>query len=144
MKAGLIVVVSLLVAALVVAFTFEDTGYVVINFRSWVIEMSLVMLIGVLLSFALLAWAILRIVQSPRKLGRAYGRYKSDRAGQRLTRGMIQIAEGDFARGEKLLVRAAGVSDAPLLNYLQAARAAHLLGQDQRRDDWLKLVEAAR
>lgn len=140
MKTGLLVVVTLLIASLVVAFAFEDTGYVVINFRNWVIEMSLIMLIGVLLSLAFFGWAILKIVQSPRKLGKAYGRYKSDRAGARLTQGMIQIAEGNFARGEKLLVRAAGVSDAPLLNYLQAARAAHLLGQDQRRDDWLKLA----
>ncbi len=140
MKTGLIVIITLLVAALAVAFAFEDTGYVVINFRQWVIEMSLVMLIGLLLTFAFIAWAILKVVQTPRKLGRAYGRYKSDRAGARLTQGMIRIAEGDFARGEKLLVRAAGVSDAPLLNYLQAARAAHLLGQDQRRDDWLKLA----
>jgi len=140
MKTGLLVVITLIVAAIAVAFAFEDTGYVVINFRSWVVEMSLVMLIGVLLSIAFFAWAILKIVQSPRKLGRAYGRYKSDRAGAKLTRGMIQVAEGNFARGEKLLVRAAGVSDAPLLNYLQAARAAHLLGQDERRDDWLKLA----
>ena len=140
MKTGLLVVITLIVAAIAVAFTFEDTGYVVINFRSWVIEMSLVMLVGVLLTFAFIGWALLKILQSPRKLGRAYGRYRSDRAGAKLTRGMIQIAEGNFARGEKLLVRAAGVSDAPLLNYLQAARAAHLMGQDQRRDDWLKLA----
>ena len=34
---------------------------------------------------------------------------------------MIEVAEGNFARGEKLLARSAGESDAPLLNYLQAA-----------------------
>jgi HemY protein len=33
---------------------------------------------------------------------------------------------------------AASKSDAPLLNYLQAARAAHLLGRNDRRDDWLR------
>jgi len=50
------------------------------------------------------------------------------------------VAEGNFARGEKLLARAAGTSDAPLFNYLQAARAAHLQGKDERRDEWLKLA----
>jgi HemY protein len=53
---------------------------------------------------------------------------------------MIEVAEGNFARGEKLLARAASTSDAPLFNYLQAARAAHLQGSDQRRDEWLKLA----
>jgi HemY protein len=53
---------------------------------------------------------------------------------------MIEVAEGNFARGEKLLARAAGSSSAPLFNYLQAARAAHLQGKDERRDEWLRLA----
>jgi HemY protein len=51
---------------------------------------------------------------------------------------MIEVAEGNFAKGEKLLARSADVSDAPLINYLQAARAAHLLGDGDRRDGWLR------
>lgn len=138
MKAGLVVVVTLILSAFAAHFLLEDPGYVVINFRSWVIEMSVPVLIGLFLGIVVTAWTALKVLQAPRKLGRAAGRFRSERAGQKLTKGMIQIAEGNFARGEKLLVRAADVSDAPLLNYLQAARAAHLLGQDQRRDDWLK------
>jgi HemY protein len=81
---------------------------------------------------------IVKLFRAPRKLGEAAGRYRTSRAGQRLTRGVIEVAEGNFAKGERLLGRAADVSDAPLLNYLQAARAAHLLGQDERRDRWLR------
>ena len=55
-------------------------------------------------------------------------------------RGMIAVAEGHFSRGEKMLGRAASTSDSPLFNYLQAARAAHLQGQDSRRDEWLRLA----
>lgn len=57
-----------------------------------------------------------------------------------MTRGMIEVAEGNFARGEKMLGRAASTSDSPLFNYLQAARAAHLQGRDERRDEWLRLA----
>jgi HemY protein len=57
-----------------------------------------------------------------------------------MTRGMIEVAEGNFARGERMLARAASTSDSPLFNYLQAARAAHLQGRNERRDDWLKLA----
>jgi len=53
---------------------------------------------------------------------------------------MIAVAEGNFARGEKMLGRAASTSDSPLFNYLQAARAAHLQGRDERRDEWLRLA----
>ena len=83
-------------------------------------------------------WATGKIIRAPRKLGEAAGRYRAGRAGRRLTRGVIEVAEGNFAKGERLLARGASVSAAPLLTYLQAARAAHLLGQDERRDTWLK------
>ena len=83
-------------------------------------------------------WLIVKLLRAPRKLGEAAGRYRAGRADQRLTRGVIEVAEGNFAKGERLLASAADVSDAPLLNYLQAARAAHLLGQHERRDGWLR------
>jgi HemY protein len=83
-------------------------------------------------------WFVVQVFRAPRRLGEAAGRYRSGRAGARLTRGVIEIAEGNFARGERLLARTASKSDAPLLNYLQAARAAHLLGRNDRRDDWLR------
>lgn len=138
MKFGLIVVTALLLGAFAAHFLMQDPGYVVINFRSYLIEMSVPVLIGLILLAGFAVWSLVKIYKAPRRIGQAAGRYRSGRAGQKLTDGMIQIAEGNFARGEKMLARAAGNSDAPLLNYLQAARAAHLLGQDERRDSWLK------
>ncbi len=138
MKFGLVVIAALIVSALGANFLLQDPGYVVINFRGYVIEMSVpVLAAGVILLF-IAVWLSVKLFHAPRKLGEAAGRYRSGRAGQRLTRGVIEVAEGNFAKGERLLARAAGVSEAPLLNYLQAARAAHLLGQDGRRDTWLK------
>ena len=83
-------------------------------------------------------WLLIKLFRVPKKLGKAATHYRTKRADQRLTEGVIQIIEGNFAKGEKILARAARVSDTPLLNYLQAARAAHLLGHDERRDNWLK------
>jgi len=137
-KFGLIVVVALLASAFAAHFLLQDPGYVVINFRGYIIEMSVPVLLGIAMAIIFVLWLLLKIWQAPRKLGEAAGRYRSGRAGQRLTRGMIEIAEGNFSKGEKMLARSANVSDAPLLNYLQAARAAHLLGNDERRDNWLK------
>lgn len=138
MKIGFIVVLALVAAALVAHFLLQDPGYVVINFRNYVIEMSVPVLLAGIVLILFLAWLTVKIFRAPRRLGEAAGRYRSGRAGARLTRGVIEIAEGNFARGEKLLARTAASSDAPLLNYLQAARAAHLLGRTDRRDDWLR------
>ncbi len=138
MKLGLLVIVVLIVSAFAASFLLADPGYVVIHFRGYLIEMSVPVLIALFIFTIVAAWMITKLFRAPRKLGEAAGRYRASRAGQRLTRGVIEVAEGNFAKGERLLGRAADVSDAPLLNYLQAARAAHLLGQDERRDRWLR------
>jgi HemY protein len=138
MKLGLLVIVVLIVSAFAANFLLADPGYVVVHFRGYLIEMSVPVLMALFFLTIVAAWMIAKLFRAPRRLGEAAGRYRTSRAGQRLTRGVIEVAEGNFAKGERLLGRAADVSDAPLLNYLQAARAAHLLGQDERRDRWLR------
>ncbi len=138
MKFGIVVVLALIAAAVVAQFLLQDPGYVVINFRSYIIEMSVPVLIAGVVLILFVAWLGVKVFRAPRRLGEAASRYRSGRAGARLTRGMIDIAEGNFAKGEKLLARTVASSDAPLLNYLQAARAAHLQGNNERRDDWLR------
>ena len=140
MKFGVIVVVVLFASAFGAHFLLADPGYVVINFRGYVIEMSVPVLAGFAFAFVLAVWLIHKLIVAPRRLGEAAGRYRSARSGQKLTKGMIAVAEGNFSRGEKMLGRAASTSDSPLFNYLQAARAAHLQGRDDRRDEWLRLA----
>lgn len=140
MKFGIIVVLALFASAFAAHFLLADPGYVIINFRGYVVEMSVPVLIGFAVLLLFTVWLIRRIYLAPRRLGEAAGRYRSARSGQKMTRGMIAVAEGNFARGEKMLARAASTSDSPLFNYLQAARAAHLQGHDDRRDEWLRLA----
>lgn len=140
MKLGLILIAVALISALAAQALFTDPGYVAIEMRGHLLEMSVPVLV---LSIVLVIAAILlirAIVLAPRRLGEAAGRYRAGRSGQKLTRGMIEVAEGNLSRGEKLLARSAGSSDSPLSNYLQAARAAHLQGQDERRDEWLRMA----
>jgi len=139
-KFGIIVVVVLFVSAFGAHFLLADPGYVVINFRGYVVEMSVPVLTGLAIVLVLAVWAIRKLIVAPRRLGEAAGRYRSARSGQKLTKGLIAVAEGNFSRGEKMLGRAASTSDSPLFNYLQAARAAHLQGRDDRRDEWLRLA----
>ena len=138
MKFGLLVIIALVISALAANLLLADPGYVVISFRGYLIEMSVPVLLALFFLTIVSAWLIVKLFHAPRKLGEAAGRYRTGRAGQKLTRGVIEVAEGNFAKGERLLARSADVSDAPLLNYLQAARAAHMLGEDERRDRWLR------
>ncbi len=140
MKIGFVIIVVLIVSSFAAHFLLADPGYVIINFRGYLVEMSVPVMVGLAIVVLIALWIIRRIIQAPRLLGEAAGRYRAGRAGQKLTLGMIEVAEGNFSRGEKLLARAAKTSDAPLFNYLQAARAAHLQGQNERRDEWLKLA----
>ena len=140
MKFGIIVVIALFASAFAAHFLLADPGYVVINFRGYTVEMSVPVLLGMAVLLVFTIWLVRKIVLAPRKLGEAAGRYRAARSGQKLTRGMIAVAEGNLARGEKMLARAASTSDSPLFNYLQAARAAHLQGHDDRRDEWLRLA----
>lgn len=140
MKFGVIVAAVLILSAFAAHFLLGDPGYVAMNIRGYLIEMTVPVLVGLITILIIGIWLIRRLIQAPRRLGEAAGRYRAGRAGAKLTRGMIEVAEGNFARGEKLLARAASTSDAPLFNYLQAARAAHLQGKDERRDEWLKLA----
>lgn len=140
MKFSIIFVVAALLSVFAAQFLFADPGYVAISFRGYLIEMSVPALMFIAGTILFSIWFVGKMIMAPRKLGEAAGRYRAGRAGEKLTKGMIQVAEGNFARGEKLLARAAGTSDTPLFNYLQAARAAHLQGKDERRDEWLKLA----
>jgi len=54
-----------------------------------------------------------------------------------LNRGLIDSAEGNWQRSEKLLIKSAQRSETPLLNYLTAAHAAQSLGAYDRRDTYL-------
>lgn len=140
MKFGVVVVLVLFASAFAAHFLLSDPGYVVISFRGYLVEMSVPVLVLVTVALFFAVWLVRKIILAPRRIGEAAGRYRSIRSGQKMTRGMIEVAEGNFARGERMLARAISTSDSPLFNYLQAARAAHLQGRDERRDEWLRLA----
>ncbi|MEM7762584.1 MAG: heme biosynthesis HemY N-terminal domain-containing protein [Pseudomonadota bacterium] len=140
MKFAVLFILALLAGTFAAQFLMADPGYVVINFRGKVVEMSVPVLVFLIALTLFVAWLTVKLLRAPRKLGEAAAQYRGKRAGKRFTQGLIEIAEGNYAKGEKMLTRGATYADAPLLNYLAAARAAQLQNQDERRDNWLKLA----
>ncbi|HEX4940621.1 MAG TPA: heme biosynthesis HemY N-terminal domain-containing protein, partial [Candidatus Kapabacteria bacterium] len=55
-------------------------------------------------------------------------------------KGLIAFAEGDWSNAERLMAKGATGNEVALINYLTAAQAAHEQGQEDRRDDYLRLA----
>ncbi len=140
MRAGLWAVGAVFIGAFAAHFLLRDRGYVLVNFLGYVIEMSVPVLILVLAGAYFAVRLLLAVWRAPRRLGEAVAARRLRRAGEKLTRGLIHMAEGDWSRGERLLARSLRGTDSPLIHYLMAARAAQMQGSDERRDDWLKLA----
>lgn len=132
-----------LVAAVVLGVGLEqDPGQVRIFHGENVVELTLavfaLLCLGGLLALWLLVTLVIWIWGFPARLRARVARRRQLRARRALTNGLIEIAEGRWRDGERRLVRNAHASDVPLINYLAAARAAQLLGEDERRDAHLK------
>lgn len=140
MKATFALLLALALGALAANFLLADNGYVMINFRGYLIEMSVPVLLFLLVLSYMAVRAVVRVWRAPRQLGEAMARRRTRKANERMTKGLIALGEGNYARGEKLLTKNIRNSEAPLLNYLAAARAAQAQGDGERRDNWLAMA----
>ncbi|MSR09503.1 MAG: heme biosynthesis protein HemY [Gammaproteobacteria bacterium] len=140
MKVGLVIVLALIVGTLATHLVLPDNGYVLINFRGYILETSVPILALLLLLGYLAIRLLVQVWRAPRRLGEAWATARINYAGRQATQGYIALAEGRLARGERLLTRGARLSETPLLNYLAAARAAQMQGDRDRRDGWLRMA----
>ena len=135
MKRGLYITAALIAGALLAHFLLADPGYVAMRFAGRLVEMSAV-------TFALLlvaAWFVLRMIGrivSARRLWKdAQTQRRHDRARRSLSRGLLELSEGNWEAAEDTVMRSARDAESPSAHYLVAARAAELLGATQRRDE---------
>lgn len=138
---------GLLFAVVVTLWVKEDNGYFLIGYGLWSVEGSLALLILTAALICLLLYLVVRTLarlwSMPDRLFAWNGRRRASRARHALTQGLVELAEGNWKAAENHLVRYAHQCETPLLNYLAAARAAQLQGEDARRDDYLKLAHAS-
>lgn len=122
----------------------QDSGYVLMSFGRYTVEMSLALLIlfvaALFVLFYLGIRLIVRTLHLPADVRDWKQRHGAQLAQQAMTRGLLEMSEGHWRRAEKRLVRFADRSETPLLNYLAAARAAQLQGAHDRRDGYIRLA----
>ena len=121
---------------------FENPGYVLIGIGYWSMETSLIVfVIGLIIGFFIfyiffrfLGW-LLRLPGQVRNRGK---NIKFNRSQEALIAGLVDSAEGNWEKAEKVLIKHASHSGAPLIHYLTAARAAQSRGAIDKRDEYLK------
>ena len=122
----------------------RDSGYVLMSFGNYTVEMSLALLLMLVAAlFIVLYFGIrflVRTLHLPQDVRQWNQKRGSRLAQQAMTRGLLEISEGNWRGAEKRLVRFADRSETPLLNYLAAARAAQLQGEHERRDRYIRLA----
>jgi HemY protein len=121
---------------------YDNPGYVLIGIGHWSLETSLVvfavsLIIGFFvfyLFFRFLGW----LFRLPGQLKSRGKNIKFNRSQEALIAGLVDSAEGNWERAEKVLIKHASHSGAPLIHYLTAARAAQSRGAFDKRDEYLK------
>ena len=148
MRFVLLVLLSLLVGIAIALAARVDTGYALVAWQGWVVEMAFTTLLGLLAVAVVLMLAVARsttwLWTLPRRLRETNRERLTGRARRALLRGLTEMAEGRYGDGERQLVRYAGDSEIPMVHYLLAARAAHRRHASDRRDAYLRAaVDAA-
>lgn len=140
MKVSLVILATLFLSPILAHWLLEDPGYVLLHFRGYAIQTSIPILLAILVALYVIVRVLVRLWRAPKQLGEFAAQRNARKSQERLARGLIDLAEGNWARGERLLSLGARKSERPFLNYLSAARAAQLQGQTERRDTWLKMA----
>lgn len=132
----------LLLAVMLGLYLQQDPGYVILARGTYTLEMSLtvfaLLVLGGFISLWLLIYGTIRLWGLPGSLKRWRLQQRRERARRETSRGLIELAQGNWQRAEQLLVRYVSDSETPLLNYLAAARAAHKQNQIEKRNDYLQ------
>jgi HemY protein len=100
----------------------------------------LLSILGLCIAFYIAVRILIHLFGFGKRIRRMRETRLAGKASRGLNQGLIQLAEGHWDKAEKMLTEYAEYSDTPLLNYLTAARAAHMQHQPERRDELLRLA----
>ena len=140
----LILLVVVVLGGVLGTLLVEDPGYILINYGQYAVETSLwvglLLLLAVYLLIRSVAWLFRSFVATQNGLVRWRSSRALRQARGQTVRGLLMLAEGRWTEAEKLLLDAAQRMETPLVNYLNAARAAHERADYVRRDQHLQLA----
>ena len=145
MKMLIVIILSLAAAATIGLVSLDDPGLMLVSYGSdsWELPLVLALLITAVV-FAILYLVfnfLFGVLRAPKK-ARAWNEQRQNKNAQNDTlRGYARLIEGDWAQGEKDLIKRLGHCKTPMLNYLGAAYAAQQQHNYAQRDEYLSQAE---
>ncbi|WP_049722807.1 heme biosynthesis HemY N-terminal domain-containing protein [Gilvimarinus polysaccharolyticus] len=147
MKKRLVILLLVMVAgAALFQLMRYDGGYVLIAYGNKTIEMSVWTGIVLWLIAFFTVWLVLRLINTGRRAGKFFTRESkfSPRSQSKTMAALVSFIEGDWSTARKNLLRSAGKSISPQVNYLAAARCAYELKDFSGALDLLHKAERSR
>ncbi|MFH1494758.1 MAG: heme biosynthesis HemY N-terminal domain-containing protein [Pseudomonadota bacterium] len=144
MKALFWTLAILLLAVALTMLVIHNTGYVLLIYPPYRIELTLNLLLVLLAAAFFIAYGLLRVGRHALRLPahvRAFKqRRQQDKARSAMIAGMQDFAAGHYETAEKHAASALELGETPEVNALIAARAAHELKAFERRDTYLEKI----
>ncbi len=120
----------------------KHPGYLLLVYKPWIVQMplwfALVSTIVILALFYLLIHSVDSIQLGWFRLKNWLRFRREHKFYSKTQNGLTFLIEGRFQKAEKLLLAGVNQSVDPLINYLGAAKAAHELGEYDKRDGYLQ------
>jgi HemY protein len=120
----------------------KDPGLALFTYNHWSVEMPLWLAVSCLILMMFIFYFLVRLFIG---IDSSYYRWKNwlrwrrkNKAYSKTNRGLIELVEGHWRHAENALLEGIAQSDAPLINYLALAKAAHERGAYDKRDSYLK------
>ena len=134
----LISILVIFSAAVALGTLLQNTAYVLLVYPPYRIEMSLKLFAVLLLLILVLAHWLLQLLSDTSRLPALVKRMRQERA-QNNSRKLLDVTlraffEGRYLEAEKAAVRAIKHGETSVIYPIIAARAAHELGESERRD----------
>lgn len=134
--------IALFIGVGIVALIEGDPGYVLLSYGNYTLEtnlwVGLVLLAASLCLIFLLLRLVYRIVGGQRSFVSWLGTRRSKKSHRATNRGIINYTLGNWAKARQQLALGAQNGEAPLVNYLLAARASDQLAEPERVAELLR------
>jgi HemY protein len=125
----------------IVALIETEPGYLLIAYGGYTVETSFWVGILAIATLVLTFYAALRflsrLIASPGSLLNWASARRLRQSSRLTTRGLVSFVEGNWRRARRQLLRGARYSEAPMLNYLIAARASYRLEEPEAMREYL-------
>ena len=133
--------IVLIITAAATLVAINEPGYVLLGVGRKALQMPLmdfILIVSALfILFYILLNAFLSMKKAPHALKKSYLSGRRKRARKGMTSGLLEMAEGNWSKAEKLLTASAAKGESPLLNYLAAAQSAEQQNNMPARDEYL-------